>query len=118
MLVVPPKCRAFIIYHSVIMTTNYNTNGLPYGMSHVTEPAFIDAARFLYSQYPGIFKMRIKYSGVKKGCVFIRLSTGPTVRRQKAVRGYSLASAIANIIQIVKKDYDMHSRLKHPERYE
>ena len=101
------------------MRSNYNTtNGLPYGMSNVTNPAFIDAARFLVSQYPGIFKMRIKYAGRTKGCVYIKIMTGPTLRRQKSTKGYSLSSALANIMQMVKKDYDMHSRLKHPEQYE
>ena len=44
------------------MRTNNNTTttGLPYGMSNVTNLDWIQAAQFLYAQYPGIYKLRIK----------------------------------------------------------
>ena len=72
-------------------------------MSNVTNPAFIQAAQFLYAQYPGIYKMRIKHKG--------------RTRRSKACKGYSLASAVANLMQCIKKDRDLLGRLTHPERF-
>ncbi len=53
------------------MPHNTNTSGLPYGMSNVTNPAFIQAAQFLYAQYPGIYKMRIKHKGRTRRSVMI-----------------------------------------------
>ncbi len=99
------------------MNSTHNTNGLPYGMSHVTNPDFIRAGQFLYSIYPGIHKMRIKRKGRTKRSVTIRIISGTDVQRTKEVKGYSLSSAVANIMEFIKNDPDMSSRLKHPELY-
>ena len=85
MLCSPPKCRAFIAI-CCYMLHNTNTSGLPYGMSNVTNPAFIQAAQFLYAQYPGIYKMRIKHKGRTRRSVMIRVYSGTGLQRTKACK--------------------------------
>lgn len=89
-----------------------------YGLSHVTDPAWLLAAEFLYSQYPGIFKMRIKRWSIhdKKGVQIKFISVGP-VRRCKSSKGYSLGNAVANLLRKVKEDQDMTEKLRYPERF-
>ena len=111
----PPKCRAFIAKCCIMLT--HNNTGLPYGMSNVTNPAFIQAAQFLYAQYPGIYKMRIKHKGRTRRSVMIRVYSGTSLQRTKACKGYSLASAVANLMQCIKKDRDLLGRLTHPEQF-
>ena len=101
------------------MRTNNNTTttGLPYGMSNVTNPAWIQAAQFLYAQYPGIYKLRIKRVSRGSKAVQIRVISGGEPRRQKRCKGYSLASAMANLLQAIKHDKDLTRRLTHPELF-
>ena len=113
----PPKCRAFIAICCFMRSNTNTTSGLPYGMSNVTNPAFIQTAQFLYAQYPGIYKMRIKHKGRTRRSVMIRVYSGTGLQRTKACKGYSLASAVANLIQCIKKDRDLLGRLTHPERF-
>ena len=98
------------------MLPNTNTNtALPYGMSNVTNPAWIQAAQFLYAQYPGIYKLRIKRVSRGSKAVKIRIVSCGEPRRQKRCKGYSLASAVANLMQAIKNDHDLSRRLTHPE---
>ena len=96
-LYAPPKCRAFIAI--------------------CCNMRFIQAAQFLYAQYPGIYKMRIKHKGRTRRSVMIRVYSGTGLQRTKACKGYSLASAVANLMQCIKKDRDLLGRLTHPERF-
>lgn len=101
------------------MNSTHNTqSSLPYGMSHVTRPDFIRAGQFLYSQYPGIHKMRIKPWNIhdKKG-VRIKLISAGTVQRNVSAKGYSLANAVGNLITKIKHDEDLTGRLRHPEKF-
>lgn len=98
----------------------HNTNtitGLPYGMSHVTDPAFISAAQFLSSIWPGLHKLRIKRAGYTRHSVVIKVITGTGIRRVKYGSGHSLGSAVANLLQCVKTDRDLCERLCHPEKF-
>ena len=99
------------------MLNNINTNGLPFGMSNVTNPAWIQAAQFLYAQYPGIHKLRIKHVRHSKRAIAIKVISVGEVPRVKRRKGYSLASAMANIIQAIKSDYDLSCKLTHPELF-
>lgn len=98
-----------------MLTTHNTTTGLPYGMSNVTNPAWIQAAQFLYTQYPGIYKLRIKRVSRGSKAVKIRIVSCGEPRRQKRCKGYSLASAMANLLQAIKHDHDLSRRLSHPE---
>ena len=100
-----------------MLSTNNNTNGLPFGMSNVTNPEWIQAARFLYSQYPGIHKLRIKRVRHSKRAIDIRVISVGQVPRVKRRKVYSLASAMANIMQAIKSDYDLSCKLTHPELF-
>ena len=111
----PPKCRAFIAKCCIMLT--HNNNGLPYGMSNVTNPDFLRTAELLYSLYPGIHKLRIKRRGRSKMSVTIRVISGTSLQRTKACKGDSLASALGNLLQCIKRDRDLHDRLAHPERF-
>ena len=111
----PPKCRAFIAKCCIMLT--HNNNGLPYGMSNVTNPDFLRTAELLYSLYPGIHKLRIKRRGRSKMSVTIRVISGTSLQRTKVCKGYSLASALGNLLQCIKRDRDLHDRLAHPERF-
>ena len=113
-LYAPPKCRAFIAICCNMRTTH--TTGLPYGMSNVTNPDFLRTAELLYSLYPGIHKLRIKRRGRSKMSVTIRVISGTSLQRTKVCKGYSLASALGNLLQCIKRDRDLHDRLAHPER--
>ncbi len=96
----------------------HNTNtiaGLPYGMSNVTDPAHISAAQFLSTLWPGIRKLRIRSAGHTRRSVVIKVITGTEIRRVKYGTGCSLGSAVANLIQTVRRDADMRSRLEHPK---
>ena len=112
-----PKCKAFIIICCIMLNT-HNTNGLPFGMSNVTNPEWIQAARFLYSQYPGIHKLRIKRVRHGSRAIAIKVISVGQVPRVKRRKGYSLASAMGNLIQAIKSDYDLSCKLSHPELYE
>ena len=112
----PPKCRAFIA-KCCYMPTLHNTTGLPYGMSNVTNPDFLRTAELLYSLYPGIHKLRIKRRGRSKMSVTIRVISGTPLHRTKVCKGDSLASALGNLLQCIKRDRDLHDRLAHPERF-
>lgn len=96
---------------------NTTTNGLPYGMSNVTNPAWLQAAHFLYAQYPGIRKMRIKRVRHGSRAIAIKVITGGETPRQKRCKGYSLASAVANLMQAIKHDVDLLSKLTNPNYY-
>ena len=111
----PPKCRAFIAKCCIMLT--HNNNGLPYGMSNVTNPDFLRTAELLYSLYPGIHKLRIKRRGRSKMSVTIRVISGTSLQRTKVCKGDSLASALGNLLQCIKRDRDLHDRLAHPERF-
>lgn len=102
------------------MTTTHNTqSSLPFGMSHVTRPDFIRAGHFLYSQYPGIHKMKIsRWKHFRKDGAFIKLTSSGPVRRRVSAGGYSLANAVGNLIAKIKQDEDLTGRLRHPERYQ
>lgn len=95
---------------------NTTTTALPYGMSNVSNPAWIQAAQFLYAQYPGIYKLRIKRVSRGSKAVKIRIISCGEPRRQKRCKGYSLASAMANLLQAIKNDHDLSRRLTHPEQ--
>ena len=95
----------------------HNTSGLPYGMSNVTNPDFLRTAELLYSLYPGIHKLRIKRRGRSKMSVTIRVISGTPLQRTKVCKGDSLASALGNLLQCIKRDRDLHDRLAHPERF-
>ena len=85
------------------MVQSHNTTtGLPYGMSNVTNPDWIQAAQFLYAQYPGIYKLRIKRVCRGSKAVQIRVISCGEPRRQKRCKGYSLASAMANLLDNAK----------------
>ena len=100
------------------MLTVHNTaNGLPYGMSNVTNPAWLQAAHFLYAQYPGIRKMCIKRVRRGSRAIAIKVITGGKTPRQKRCKGYSLASAVGNLIQAIKCDVDLLSKLTNPNYY-
>ena len=99
-----------------MLQTN-NTSGLPFGMSNVTNPAWIQAAQFLYAQYPGIHKLRIKRVRHGSRAIAIKVISVGEVPRVKRRKGYSLASAMANIIQAIKSDYDLSCKLTHPELF-
>ena len=118
-LVSPPKCRAFIAICCYMLTKHntHNTSGLPYGMSNVTNPDFLRTAELLYSLYPGIHKLRIKRRGRSKMSVTIRVISGTPLHRTKVCKGDSLASALGNLLQCIKRDRDLHDRLAHPERF-
>lgn len=100
----------------MLTPNNTTTNGLPYGMSNVTNSAWIQAAQFLYAQYPGIYKLRIKRVCRGSKAVQIRVISSGEPRRQKRCKGYSLASAMANLLQAIKHDKDLTRRLTHPEQ--
>lgn len=101
-----------------MLNENNTERRLPYGLSHVTEPAWLLAAEFLYSQYPGIFKMRMKRWNIhdKKG-VYIKIISGGPVRRRKYCWGYSLGTAVSNLISRIKADPDLTERFKSPESF-
>lgn len=101
----------------MLQVHNTTTTGLPYGMSNVTNPAWIQAAQFLYAQYPGIYKLRIKRVCRGSKAVQIRVISCGEPRRQKRCKGYSLASAMANLLQAIKHDKDLSRRLTHPEPF-
>lgn len=100
-----------------MLTSHNTTTDLPYGMSNVTNPAWIQAAQFLYAQYPGIYKLRIKRVSRGSKAVKIRIISCGEPRRQKRCKGYSLASAVANLMQAIKNDCDLSRRLTHPELF-
>ena len=67
----------------MLPNTNTTTTNLPYGMSNVTNPDWIQAAQFLYAQYPGIYKLRIKRVCRGSKAVQIRVISCGEPRRQK-----------------------------------
>ena len=112
----PPKCRAFIAI-CCYMLLKHNITRLPYGMSNVTNPDFLRTAELLYSLYPGIHKLRIKRRGRSEKSVTIRVISGTSLQRTKVCKGDSLASALGNLLQCIKRDRDLNDRLAHPERF-
>ena len=94
-----------------------NNTGLPFGMSNVTNPAWIQAAQFLYAQYPGIHKLRIKRVRHGSRAIAIKVISIGQVPRVKRCKGFSLASAMANIMQAIKSDHDLSCKLTHPELF-
>lgn len=98
---------------------NQKERVLPYLRSQSTDPAFLMAAQFLYSQYPGIFKMKIsKWEPHKnRRGAFIRLESVGKPARQTSARGYSLGNAVANLIGKIKADENLTDHLRHPEKY-
>ncbi len=101
----------------MLTSRNTTTNGLPYGMSNVTNPAWLQAAHFLYAQYPGIRKMRIKRVRHGSKAIAVKVISEGEIPRVKRCKGYSLASAIANLMQAIKNDYNLSCRLTHPELF-
>ena len=49
--------------------------------------------------------------------VTIRVISGTPLQRTKVCKGGSLASALGNLLQCIKRDRDLHDRLAHPERF-
>ena len=100
------------------MLPNTNTTtALPKGMEQVKNPDFIAAVRFLCSQYPGIWKVKIKHRGRTKKAVYIRITSATDKQRAKTGRGYSLMSAMTHLMERILEDHDMIRRLTHPELF-
>lgn len=100
------------------MVQSHNTTAaLPKGMEQVKNPDFIAAVRFLQTQYPGIWKVKIKHRGRTKKAVYIRITSATDKQRAKTGRGYSLMSALTHLLERILEDHDMIRRLTHPELY-
>ena len=100
-----------------MLTLHNTTTALPRGMEQVKNPDFIAAVRFLQSQYPGIWKVKIRHRGRTKKAVYIRITTATDKQRAKTGRGYSLMSALTHLLERILEDHDMIRRLTHPELY-
>lgn len=72
---------------------------------------------YTYFFITGIRKMRIKRVRRGSRAIAIKVITGGETPRQKRCKGYSLASAVGNLIQAIKRDVDLLSKLTNPNYY-